>query len=95
MLPLPAAEAQQLNLPALSNGCQPPPTRCGEQYNRAGQHDARLFLAIPPYYPDEVRARLWAQTYGGGTMAPRWFCPVSVVQRARENAPKPGKQLDG
>lgn len=89
MLPLPAAEAQQLNLPALSNGYKPPtPTQCVVNSGlTVPGSTTRLFLAIPPYYPDEVRARLWAQTYGGGTMAPPVVCPVSVVQRARENAP--------
>lgn len=89
VLPLPAAEAQQLNLPALSNGYKPPtPTQCVVNSGlTVPGSTTRLFLAIPPYYPDEVRARLWAQTYGGGTMAPPVVCPVSVVQRARENAP--------
>ncbi len=39
----------------------------------------RLFLAVPPFYPDEVRARLWAQQ-NGYQMAPPSVCPMGVAR---------------
>ena len=41
----------------------------------------RLFLPVPPYYPDEVHARRWAQNYGY-SMAPPTVCPMSTTRQA-------------
>ncbi len=42
----------------------------------------RLFLPIPPFYPDEVRARLWNDRNGGYQMAPPIACPTSILRGA-------------
>ncbi len=74
--PLAAADAQRISQPSLSDGTEAPtPTEC--VVNHALPTDgagARLYLPVPPHYPDEVRARLWAR----GTsyrMAPPTVCP--------------------
>jgi membrane peptidoglycan carboxypeptidase len=89
VLPLPASAAQQISLPALSNGYQPPlPAYCVVNSGTAVPGaSTRLFLPVPPHYPDEVRARLWGQQNGWNTMAPPVVCPVSVVQQARQQPP--------
>jgi membrane peptidoglycan carboxypeptidase len=89
VLPLPGDVAANISRPALSNGYQPPaPTSC--VVNSRGALEGvqqRLFLPVPPYYPDEVRARLWLQRYGGGyEMAPSVACPANVVRAARGEA---------
>jgi hypothetical protein len=78
--PLSAGDAQRISQPALIDGAEPPrPTEC--VLNMASLPEgaaARLYLPIPPFYPDEVRARLWAQ----GTsyrMAPPTICPVGAA----------------
>jgi membrane peptidoglycan carboxypeptidase len=83
VLPLPAEAALQVRQPALANGFQPPPpmecvVTTAQQPEAA---DVRLYLAVPPYYPDEVRARLWARQHGY-TMAPPVACPASLVREA-------------
>ncbi|MDX1686850.1 MAG: transglycosylase domain-containing protein [Candidatus Promineifilaceae bacterium] len=86
VLPLPADAAQRVHRPPLSNGYEPPPpTQCVVNSGRppAGAQ-TRLYLPVPPYYPDEARARLWLQRYGGGfKMAPTTVCPAEVVRTAR------------
>lgn len=91
VLPLPAGIAQQFSQTALSNGFQPPPpTQCMVNSGSLPPGTRRrLFLPIPPFYPDEVRARLWNSQYGGYAMAPSVTCPVSVIQQARATAPPP------
>ncbi|MDT8304643.1 MAG: transglycosylase domain-containing protein [Anaerolineae bacterium] len=86
VLPLPATAAAAIHQPPLTNGYEPPtPTSC--VVNSRGALEGvqqRLLLPVPPYYPDEVRARLWLQRYGGGyQMAPSVACPASVVRAAR------------
>ncbi len=84
---LPADQAQTIwqAQPALIDGTRPPlPSLCAYTTNRpAAGATVRLMLPVPPFYPDEVRARLWAQAYGY-QMAPTAACPVSV---ARASAP--------
>lgn len=88
VLPLPADAAAQIQRPTLNNGPRPPqPTHCvvsGGAMPESAQQ--RLYLAVPPYYPDEVRARRWAQRHGTAPMAPPVACPTSVVRLARGEA---------
>ncbi len=89
-LPLPADEAQRFlqSQPALIDGVKmPAPTEC--VVNTTGAipgATTRLYLPIPPHYPDEVRARIWAQ--GRYRMAPPIVCPHSVIQ-AHKSPPTP------
>ena len=80
-LPLPAAEAQKVTRQELDDGSRPPlPTTCVVNSSRAYEGvTTRLMLPIPPYYPDEVRARLWAQRNGYNHMAPPTVCPISLT----------------
>ncbi len=84
-LPLPADEAQRYlqSQPDLIDGTKmPAPTEC--VVNAAAPPPGattRLYLPIPPHYPDEVRARIWAQ--GRYRMAPPMVCPHSVIQSYR------------
>jgi membrane peptidoglycan carboxypeptidase len=96
IMPMPAAAAQQFIQPALSNGYQPPPpSECVINSTRPPEGvSVRLFLPIPPYYPDEVRARLWAQQ-NGYTMAPPAACPLSVVREAAAAANPENPAPDG
>jgi hypothetical protein len=56
------------------------PTLCVVNTSRpADNAAARLFLPIPPYYPDEVKARLWAQGTGY-VMAPPTVCPAGALR---------------
>ena len=78
--PLSAEDAQRISQPPLIDGVVPPrPTEC--VLNMASPPEGagtRLYLPIPPHYPDEVRARLWAQ----GTsyrMAPPSVCPLGTT----------------
>jgi penicillin-binding protein 1C len=76
--PISAADAGRISQPVLDNGLRPPtPTQCViNSYQPRPDLARRLFLAVPPHYPDEVRARLWAaQT--GYSMAPANVCPTS------------------
>jgi membrane peptidoglycan carboxypeptidase len=79
--PLSAEQASLITLPALDNGFQPnPPTICVLNTARPPEGTSiRLFLPVPPFYPDEVRARLWAQQ-NGYQMAPPSVCPASVAR---------------
>lgn len=78
--PLLAEDAQRISLPELDDGTRAPrPSRCVVNSSRAvAGGTTRLYLPIPPHYPDEVRARLWAQR-NGYQMAPPVVCPVGSV----------------
>jgi hypothetical protein len=79
--PLPAEAAHLVVLAPLSDGYQPPlPSHCVLNSSRADGVTTRLMLPVPPYYPDELRARLWAGQHGY-TMAPPIACPVAVAAR--------------
>ncbi|MCB8947607.1 MAG: transglycosylase domain-containing protein [Ardenticatenaceae bacterium] len=84
-MPLPADEAQRIldAQPELSNGSKMPrPTECviNSTSPPAGA-TVRLYLPVPPFYPDEVKARQWAQS-SGYRMAPPAVCPLSVLRGA-------------
>lgn len=86
VLPLSGSAAAAVQQPAVAGGPQPPtPTSC--VVNRHGNLEGvqkRLYLPVPPHYPDEVRARLWIQRYGGGyQMAPSVACPAGVASSVR------------
>lgn len=112
VLPLPPQHAAQVNLPALADGRQPPrPTSCVANAVGLGNAKQRLLLPIPPYYADEVRARLWARS-AGYEMAPHVVCPPQVARTAQGgdsggnrsssisasynlSSPRPGEQVSG
>lgn len=81
-MPLPASEGKRYveSQPELDDGTKMPrPTEC--VVNRSGSREnrnTRLYLPIPPFYPDEVRARIWSQ--GRFRMAPPLVCPMSVMR---------------
>jgi membrane peptidoglycan carboxypeptidase len=81
-LPLPAAEAQQVSRQPLEDGTVPPaPTTCVINTSRSYEGvSRRLFLPMPPYYEDEVRARVWAQRNGYHNIAPATVCPLSLTE---------------
>ncbi|HZD11157.1 MAG TPA: transglycosylase domain-containing protein [Candidatus Binatia bacterium] len=83
VLSLPAEAARRIQLPVLEDGSQvPAPTQCaagGALPASAAQQ--RLYLPVPPYYPDEVVARQWAQR-NGYQMAPSVACPADVLRLA-------------
>ena len=75
---LPSEAGQRIweNSPELNDGTKPPaPTICVVNGRSAEENIARLYLSIPPFYPDEVRARVWAQGTGY-RMAPPTVCPI-------------------
>ena len=80
---LPGEEAQRFadSQPELNDGTRfPHPTTC--VVNRTvsdDDTDARLYLPAPPFYADEVRARIWVQGRGY-QIAPPLVCPLSVLQ---------------
>ncbi len=87
-MPLPSDEGQRIldAQPELSNGSKiPRPTECviNSTSPPAGA-TVRLYLPVPPFYPDEVKARQWAQS-SGYRMAPPAVCPLSVLR----NSPTP------
>jgi hypothetical protein len=70
--------AQRVPRPTLADGTQAPlPTSCVVNVLRASE-GARLYLPVPPHYPDEVRARLWARGTGY-VMAPSTVCTGPVA----------------
>ena len=74
--------------PELIDGTTAPrPSRCVVNSGRppAGA-STRLYLPIPPHYPDEVRARIWAQGTGY-QMAPPTICSRASLQQAPAPAP--------
>ena len=81
--PLSADERQVVKQPALENGLRPPsPSICAINYARPPKGvPVRLMLPVPPYYPDEVRARIWAGQRGY-SMAPPTACPTSTTRLA-------------
>ncbi len=81
VLPLSAEAAAQILQAPLENGAAPPrPALCVTNRLYEGA-TTRLFLPPPPFYPDEVRARLWAERNGwGGRMAPPAACPTAATR---------------
>jgi membrane peptidoglycan carboxypeptidase len=88
--PLAAADAQRVTLTTLPDGTEPPrPTDCVIVTSRTPEGMApRLYLPVPPHYPDEVYARLWAQGTGF-RMAPSTVCPSGSVNLAGGGAAEP------
>jgi membrane peptidoglycan carboxypeptidase len=87
---MPADEGQRFldAQPALSNGSKiPRPTECviNSTSPPAGA-TVRLYLPVPPFYPDEVKARQWAQS-SGYRMAPAAVCPLSVIRGSSSPSP--------
>ena len=82
--PLPSEEAQRYkdSQPELDDGTQfPTPTTCVVNKTITDEDtSARLYLPAPPFYADEVRARIWIQGKGY-QMAPPLVCPLSVLQQ--------------
>lgn len=74
-------DAQKVQLAELDDGTTPPrPSDCVVNANRVPiGGTTRLYLQIPPHYPDEVRARMWAQGTGY-RMAPATVCPTSSLE---------------
>jgi hypothetical protein len=95
--PLASEQAQVVwqSLPALADGARPPqPTQCVLNVSRPADNvQTRLMLPVPPFYPDEVRARLWARQYGY-SIAPATACPVSIA-RAFSGSTAAGNGGDG
>jgi membrane peptidoglycan carboxypeptidase len=76
-----AEEAQHINLADLDDGTRAPrPAECVLNVAGGNDEDKRLYLPVPPFYPDEVRARIWAQGTGY-RMAPPIVCS-GVTARA-------------
>jgi membrane peptidoglycan carboxypeptidase len=73
-------DAQKVQLANLDDGTKPLlPTECVVNSNRVPiGGTTRLFLQVPPHYPDEVRARIWARGTGY-RMAPATVCPMSSL----------------
>ena len=83
VLPMTAEAQANVNLQVLDNGfAPPPPSHCVTSNRNVEGAQTRLYLPIPPFYPDEVRARLWNDRYGGYHMAPPIACPTSIVRAA-------------
>ena len=83
-LPGSSAETVWAGMPALADGTRPPlPTQCVINGNRPNL-EKRLLLPVPPFYPDEVRARNWANLHGY-KMAPSVSCPLAITQNLSRN----------
>lgn len=89
-MPLPADEAQRVldAQPELSNGSKiPRPTECViNSTNPPENATVRLYLPPPLFYPDEVKARQWAQSTGY-RIAPPTVCLLSVLRGAPTSTP--------
>ena len=85
-------DAQRVSRQPLQDGTQPPiPTLCVVNTSRPPDGVAsRLFLPIPPHYPDEVRARVWAQSHGWNNMAPPTACPPNSMPARTSNRSSSG-----
>jgi membrane peptidoglycan carboxypeptidase len=80
--PLAAEDAQRVQLANLDDGTVPPrPTECVLNVARGSDEGQRLYLPVPPFYPDEVRARIWAQGTGY-RMAPPVICSGAAARAA-------------
>ncbi len=81
--PLSNADAQQAQQQPQEAGVQAPiQTVCVINMARPPANVSRmLLLPVPPFYPDEIRARRWAQQ-NGYQMAPSVVCPQSVARTA-------------
>lgn len=76
--PLPADLAERVVQAPLDDGTQPPrPTEC-VVHTAVSPGQGILYLPVPPFYPDEVRARIWAAGTGY-RMAPPTICPSQVA----------------
>lgn len=95
VLPLGDASSVMVNLPPLDDGTQAPtPTYCVvNSVNPPPGAQTRLFLPVPPFYPDEVRARRWAG--GSYQMAPPVSCPVDTIRAAAGGVPASGAESEG
>jgi membrane peptidoglycan carboxypeptidase len=78
---LASEDAQKVQLAELDDGTKPLlPTECVVNSNRVPiGGTTRLYLQVPPHYPDEVRARIWARG-SGFRMAPASVCPMSSLE---------------
>ncbi len=88
--PITADEAARVPRDPLDDGTIPPyPSMCVINTTRemAGA-SRRLYLPMPPFYPDEVRARIWAS--GRYQMAPESIC--SSAGNVRKTAVPPTVQ---
>jgi penicillin-binding protein 1C len=81
--PISAEDARLISQPQPEDSPPAPATNlCVINMMRpSGGYTVRLFLAVPPYYPDEIRARLWAMQHGY-SMAPPVVCPARVARQA-------------
>ncbi|MCP4421973.1 MAG: penicillin-binding protein [Chloroflexi bacterium] len=90
-MPLPADEAQRVldSQPELSNGSKiPRPSECVINTTHPPEDaTVRLYLPVPSFYPDEVKARQWAQSTGY-RMAPPSVCPLSVLRGSPTSTPE-------
>lgn len=84
-MPISSDDAQRYvdSQPELTDGTKPPrPAVCVvNSTNPPGNAQTRLYLPIPPHYPDEVRARLWAAG-SGYQMAPPTVCTRASLDAA-------------
>jgi hypothetical protein len=97
--PISGAAAQQAQQQAQEAGIEAPAqSLCVINMARPPANvSRRLFLPVPPFYPDEIGARRWAQQHGY-QMAPSIVCPQTVARAALDqggvagsggNAPAP------
>jgi hypothetical protein len=93
---LAAEDAQRVQLTELDDGTKPAvPRECVVNSNRVPVGGTtRLYLQIPPHYPDEVRARLWARGTGF-RMAPATVCPMRSLDfpDAADAQPAPNNSI--
>ena len=82
-LPIASEDAQRYvdTQPTLIDGTAAPrPSHCVVNSNRPPENaQQRLYLPVPPHYPDEVRARQWAQGRGFA-VAPPTICTRASLQ---------------